>query len=122
VLPRVASSILAAKEFFTAEWPTSAEIWLPGGEVPRPRSMMRTPKTAATYRRIVAEAEAAGADRVRQIERARDTFYRGFVAEAVDRFYRSAELMDSTGRRHRRLLTPPHPPPSPPPPPPPLSP
>jgi len=105
VLPRVASSILAAKEFFTAEWPTSAEIWLPGGEVPRPRSVMRTPKAAATYRRIVAEAEAAGADRVRQIERARDTFYRGFVAEAVDRFYRSAELMDSTGRRHRGLLT-----------------
>src|SRR5262249_58185536 len=85
--------------------PTSAAVWLPGGEVPRPRTVMRTPAMAATYRRIVAEAEAAGSDRVRQIERARDTFYRGFVAEAVDRFYRSADLMDSTGRRHRGLLT-----------------
>src|SRR2546427_8657726 len=36
VLPRVAASILAAKQFFTAEWPTSAAIWLPGGEAPRP--------------------------------------------------------------------------------------
>ena len=104
VLPRVAASILAAKDFFATEWPTSAAIWLPGGQVPRPRAVLRTPQTAVTYRRIVAEAEAAGADRERQIERARDTFYRGFVAEAVDRFYRSAELMDSTGHRHRGLL------------------
>jgi gamma-glutamyltranspeptidase/glutathione hydrolase len=52
----------------------------------------------------LAEAEAAGADRVRQIEAARQAFYRGFVAEAIDRFYRT-ELIDSTGRRHRGLLT-----------------
>ena len=105
VLPRVASSILAAKEFFAAEWPTSAQVWLPGGEVPRPRALLRTPQTAATYRRILAEAESAGADRVAQIEKARDAFYRGFVAEAIDRFYRTAALMDSSGRRNGGLLT-----------------
>ena len=105
VLPRVASSILAAKEFFTQEWPTSAAIWLPHGEVPRPRTLHRVPAIAATYRRIVKEAESAGADRVAQIEKARDAFYRGFVADAVDRFYRTAELMDSTGRRNKGLLT-----------------
>ncbi|HEY1545820.1 MAG TPA: gamma-glutamyltransferase, partial [Xanthobacteraceae bacterium] len=105
VLPRVAASILAAKEFFTTEWPTSAEVWLPRGEVPRPGALMRTPQTAATYRRILAEATCAGADRVAQIEKARDAYYRGFVAEAIDRFYRSAELIDSTGRRNRGLLT-----------------
>ncbi|MGK7870126.1 gamma-glutamyltransferase family protein [Falsiroseomonas sp. E2-1-a20] len=105
VLPRVAASILPARHFFPAEWPSSAEIWLPGGEVPRPRSLLRTPSLAATYRRILAEAEAAGADREAQIEAARGAFYRGFVAEAVDRFYRTAELMDSSGRRHGGLLT-----------------
>ncbi len=105
VLPRVASSILAAETFFKTEWPSSAEAWLPGGAVPRPRSILRSPAIAATYRRILAEAEAAGADRIRQIEAARDAFYRGFVAEAVDRFYRTAELMDSTGRRNGGLLT-----------------
>src|SRR3954454_24795673 len=52
---------------------------------------------------MLAEAEAAGGDRVRQIEAARHAYYRGFVAEAVDRFYKS-ELMDSTGERHRGLL------------------
>src|SRR5438132_632249 len=53
VLPRVASSILAAQDFFLAEWPTSAAAWLPNGEVPRPRSLLRTPVIAATYRRIL---------------------------------------------------------------------
>lgn len=104
VLHRVASSILAAKAFFLTEWPTSAAVWLPNGEVPRPRSLHRTPDIAATYRRIVTEAQSAGGDRVAQIEKARDAYYRGFVAEAIDRFYRSAELMDSTGRRHGGLL------------------
>ncbi len=104
VLPRVASSILAAQDFFLAEWPTSAAAWLPNGEVPRPRSLLRTPVIAATYRRILGEAAAAGSDRAAQIEKARDVFYRGFVAEAIDRFYRSAELMDSTGRRNGGLL------------------
>ncbi|HEX8168289.1 MAG TPA: gamma-glutamyltransferase family protein [Beijerinckiaceae bacterium] len=105
VLPRVASSILAGKAFFKAEWPTTAQHWLPGGEVPRPRSLLRTPVVAAVYRRIVDEAAAAGTGREAQIEAARDAFYRGFVAEAIDRFYGSAELMDSTGRRHGGLLT-----------------
>ncbi|MCQ4160071.1 gamma-glutamyltransferase family protein [Roseomonas sp. GC11] len=105
VLPRVASSILAARDFFLAEWPSSAEAWLPGGEVPRPRSLLKSPAIAATYRRILAEAEAAGPDRIRQIEAARDAFYRGFVAEAVDHFYRHAALMDSSGRRNPGLLT-----------------
>ena len=105
VLPRVAASILAAKEFFATEWPTSAAVWLPHHAVPRPRELLRTPATAATYRRILAEAAAAGRDRVAQIEKARDAFYRGFVAEAIDRFYRSAALMDSSGRRNGGLLT-----------------
>src|SRR4029077_13514647 len=104
VLPRVAASIVAAKHFFAAEWPTSAVVWLRHGEVPRPRALLRTPAIAATYRRILAEGAAAGADRDAQIERARDVFYRGFVAEAIDRFYRSSELIDSTGRRNGGLL------------------
>lgn len=86
VLPRVASSILAAKEFFTKEWPSSAAVWLPRGEVPRPKTLHRTPDIAATHRRIVTEAKAAGENREAQIEKARDAFYRGFVAEAIDRF------------------------------------
>jgi gamma-glutamyltranspeptidase/glutathione hydrolase len=105
VLPRIASSILAASNFFAEHWPTSAAIWCPNGEVPRPGSMMTSPDIARTYRRIIAEAEAAGQDRVAQIERARHAWYRGFVAEMIDAFYASEELMDSSGERHGGLLS-----------------
>ena len=104
VLPRIAAAILAARTFFATEWPTSAAIWCPGGAVPPPGTFFSTPQTAATYRRIIAEAESAGGDRVAQIERAREAFYRGFVAEEIGRFYASQELMDSTGRRNRGVL------------------
>jgi len=105
VVPRITATILAAREFFRDAWPTTAEVWLPGGDVPRPGAMMRTPQIAATYKRVLAEALAAGGDRLAQIEAARRAWYRGFVAEAIDHFYRTAELVDSTGRRHKGLLT-----------------
>ena len=72
--------------------------------MPAPNTFFTSPQIAATYRRIIAEAESAGSDRVAQIERARTSFYRGFVAEAIDRFHASQELMDSTGRLNRGVL------------------
>ena len=104
LLPRAVASIIPVADLFRNEWPTSAEVWLPGGNVPKPGALMRTPALAATYRRIIAEAEAAGRDRIAQIEAARNAFYRGFVAEAIDRFYRTAELFDTSGRRNGGLL------------------
>ena len=105
VLPRVTMSLLPLVEFFKAEWPSSAAVWLPDGEPPKPGTLYRTPGVAATYKRIVAEAKAAGGDRERQIEAARDAFYRGFVAEAIDRFATRTPQMDGTGRRNVGLLT-----------------
>src|SRR6185312_2375184 len=60
---------------------------------------------AATYKRVLAEAAAAGGNRERQIDHARDAWYRGFVAEAIDRFCRTEKVLDSSGRRHSGLLT-----------------
>jgi gamma-glutamyltranspeptidase/glutathione hydrolase len=57
------------------------------------------------YERILTEAEAAGGDRDAQLEAARRAFYEGFVAEAIDRFAGTAEVMDVTGTAHRGLLT-----------------
>lgn len=51
----------------------------------------------------MSEAKLAGAGREAQIERARTTFYEGFVADAIDAFYRQP-LMDSTGERHAGVL------------------
>ena len=103
LVPRIVATIIPAVEYFQTEWPSSGEVWLVNGRPPHPDKPFRTPVIAETYKRILAEAEAAGSDRVEQIEAARHAFYKGFVAEAVDRFYKS-ELIDSTGERHRGLL------------------
>lgn len=102
---RAVQAIHVVEEFFRTEWPSSAEVWLPGGSRPRPGARHATPGIASTYSRILDEAKVAGSDRVRQIEAARDAFYRGFVAEAIDRFHRGSEVMDTSGRRHSGLLT-----------------
>jgi gamma-glutamyltranspeptidase / glutathione hydrolase len=105
VLPSIASTIAGVERLFREEWPASAATYLPGGSPPRPGSMLRNQALAATWRRVLAEAEAASSERDAQIEAARDAFYQGFVAEAIDRFCGATEVMDVTGRRHRGLLT-----------------
>ncbi len=105
VNPYFHATLLEVRELFLDDWPTSAAIYLPGGEVPAPGTRHRNPALAETYARLLAEAEAAGGDRVAQIEAARNAYYRGFVAEAIGRFAAETEAMDSSGRRHRGLLT-----------------
>ena len=95
----------ARRDLFASEWPTSAAVYLPGGNAPAPGSLFRNPVLADTYQRILDEAGSAGGDREAQIEAARRAWYRGFVAEAIDRFCRANEVLDVTGRRHRGLLT-----------------
>ena len=60
---------------------------------------------AETYSRVLKEVESAGSDRVKQIERARLIWSQGFVAEAIDAFCRTQELMDVSGSPHRGVLT-----------------
>src|SRR3954471_10827742 len=104
LVPRIVATIIPAVDYFQTEWPSSGEVWLANGKAPNPNKPFRTPAIADMYRRFVAEAEGAGGDRIAQIEAARRAFYKGFVADAIDRFYRT-ELMDSTGTRHAGLLT-----------------
>jgi len=64
-----------------ATWPASRALYLPP---PEAGSQLRNPVLAGTYRRIVEAAR--GGSRTEQIERARELFYEGFVAEEIDRF------------------------------------
>src|ERR671913_795781 len=105
LLPRVANTIKDLKDFFATEWPSSAAVYLPGGEAPKPRQLFRNPQLAETWKRILREAEAKGGNREAQIEAARNAFYKGFVAEAIDAFVRKTEVMDQSGSRHRGVLT-----------------
>jgi gamma-glutamyltranspeptidase / glutathione hydrolase len=102
-LPGVAATIAARQRLFAEEWPSSATVWLADG-VPASGARLRNPALAATWRRLLAEAEAASGDRDRQIEAAVAAFYEGFVAEAIAAFLAAAEVIDGSGRRHRGLL------------------
>jgi gamma-glutamyltranspeptidase/glutathione hydrolase len=104
VVPAISATIERVRGLFEAEWPTSAAVYLPGGDVPAPGGLFCNPALADTYERILAEAESAHGGRDAQVEAARRAWYQGFVAEAIDRFCRN-EVLDVTGRRHRGLLT-----------------
>lgn len=104
ILPRVTSTVQTVADLFTEHWPSSAQTWLPQGQAPKPGALYTNPDLAATYRRILEAAEAAGRDREAQIEAARAAFYRGFVAETIAKFCESARVMDVSGEPHGGLL------------------
>jgi gamma-glutamyltranspeptidase/glutathione hydrolase len=105
LVERETETIATVEALFREHWKTSAAIYLPGGKVPAPGTLFRNPTLAATYERLLKEAESAGGDRLRQIERARQSWSHGFVADAIDAFCRTTEAMDTSGVPHRGLLT-----------------
>jgi gamma-glutamyltranspeptidase / glutathione hydrolase len=100
MIPAIARGIRNVEQLFRDEWTTSAEVYLPIAE---PGTLHRNQRLAATYRRIVDEAEAHSSDRDAQIASAHDAWSRGFVAEAMLAF-QELEWMDSSGERHAGLL------------------
>jgi gamma-glutamyltranspeptidase/glutathione hydrolase len=104
LIPTASWAIASVADLFREHWQSSAKVYLPGGGVPAPGSRFANPALAATYQRILTEAEAASADREEQIEVARRAWYDGFVAEAIGKFA-TTEVMDVTGTPHRGLLT-----------------
>lgn len=103
IVPRISATIEGVRRLFEAAWPSSAAVFLPGGRTPAPESLFARPALAATWERIC--REAVGASREARIDAARGAWYRGFVAEAIDRFCRGTDVLDVTGRHHRGLLT-----------------
>jgi gamma-glutamyltranspeptidase/glutathione hydrolase len=104
VIPRIESSVESVRALFENYWPGSAAIYLKDGG-PRRGGIHRNESVAATYERILTEAEAAGGSRERQIEAARKAWYEGFVAGAVGRFCASGDVLDADGKPHTGLLT-----------------
>ena len=103
MLPTTADVIGRLRPLFEQEWPTSAEIYLPGGAAPKAGALFRNTGLANTYKRIV--ENATGADRDAVIESARTVWREGFIAAAIDDFCRKTETMDTSGERHAGLLT-----------------
>ncbi|WP_286957378.1 gamma-glutamyltransferase family protein [Brevibacterium sp. UBA7493] len=107
------AAIASAAEMFRAHWPSSAEQWLPGGQVPEPGDLVRMPGYARTLRRLLVAADEAravgdgGADSdvwVARIEAVRRQWREGFVAEEAAAFIREPH-MHSSGTIHAGVLT-----------------
>ncbi|MEN3376594.1 MAG: gamma-glutamyltranspeptidase / glutathione hydrolase [Hyphomicrobiales bacterium] len=105
LVERICATIDTVKDMFKEHWPTSAAVYLPGGKVPKPGTHFTNPTMADTYERLLKEAQAGGGTREAEIERARKVWSQGFVAEAIDEFCRTQDVMDTSGRRHRGVLT-----------------
>jgi gamma-glutamyltranspeptidase/glutathione hydrolase len=105
LVERANATIKTVEKLFREYWPTSAAVYLRDGKPAATGTLFTNPAIADTYTRVLREAESAGGDRVAQIERARKTWSQGFVAEAIDGFCRTQEVMDTSGERHRGVLT-----------------
>jgi gamma-glutamyltranspeptidase / glutathione hydrolase len=103
VLPTVANRVASVEALFKSHWPSSAKLYFERG-APVAGRLFRNPDLAATYIRILEEAESGGGSRVAEIEAARRAFYEGFVAEAIDSFVRHESVMDVSGAPHAGVL------------------
>lgn len=102
---RIGQTVETVRELFETEWQSSADVYLPGGKSPKPGELFRNPALAATWRRLIAEAEKTGGDdRVAQIDAARKIWSEGFIAEALVR-QAARPTMDTSGSRHTGTLT-----------------
>jgi gamma-glutamyltranspeptidase / glutathione hydrolase len=78
------ASIRANRRKFREQWPSSAAVYMPNGEVPRPGDIIKNPALASFFRRLLdAEAGAKNQGREAAIDAARDRFYRGDIAREI---------------------------------------
>jgi gamma-glutamyltranspeptidase/glutathione hydrolase len=73
-----------------AQHPTSAKIFMPGGNALKAGDILRNPDYAATLRKLVEaeqQAKSKGGTRSAAIQAAFDRFYKGDIAQEFERFF-----------------------------------
>jgi gamma-glutamyltranspeptidase/glutathione hydrolase len=104
MLGRVGTTIAAVGALFQAHWPTSADLWMPGGRIPAEGELVRNPAYARTLQRLVeAGAETGALSREARIDAARSEWREGFVAKAMVDSVQTAHR-HSSGMDHRGVL------------------
>ena len=90
---------------YREEWPSTADVFMPGGEAPAPGQILKQPALAATFGRILkAEADNARKGRENAIDSAIDFFYKGEIADEILEFTHSFPVRDASGGYHTSLL------------------
>jgi gamma-glutamyltranspeptidase/glutathione hydrolase len=72
---------------FRQQWPTSAQLYMPGGRLPEVGEVWRNPDLAQTFSLLLdAERAAASQGRTAGLRAAREAFYRGEIARQIAAF------------------------------------
>ena len=96
-----------------AKWPGSVKAFMPGGKPPKPGDMFVQAELAATLKKIRdGETRNMELGRSKSISAARDVFYKGEIASALDKFSREnggliryEDLAEYCGRMEEPLKT-----------------
>lgn len=102
MLGRVGATIAAVAALFQDHWPTSAELWMPGGRIPAEGVLVWNPAYARTLERLV-EAGVKASTREAGIDAARREWREGFVAKAMVESVQTPHR-HSSGTDHRGVL------------------
>ena len=87
-------------------YPTTGEVYCPGGKVPEVGEVFRNTDFANTLKALArAESESVHKGRIAGIESARDAFYCGNIADKIIRFISDNPVEDASGVAHRGLLS-----------------
>ncbi len=78
------SSVRANADTYRTRWPSTARVYMPGGELPSSGDTIRNPALAHVFRRLLdAEAGARNSGREAGLRAAVDRFYRGDIAREI---------------------------------------
>ncbi len=99
------NSLASNSDKFTELYPSTGEVYLPGGKAPGVGELHRNPDWAETLRVLCrAEKATAGRGRIAGIEAARAAFYKGEIVERILDFI-GTPVEDASGSAHAGLLS-----------------
>ena len=106
VYPYLHESLKTHSKRFLEEWPTTAEVFMPNGEIPKVGELLIQEDLAETLRGAVeAERKNLRKGRKKALQAARDYFYKGEVARKIVDFIHKTEVLDASGMYNKGLLT-----------------
>ncbi|MFH8250375.1 gamma-glutamyltransferase family protein [Microbacterium sp. B2969] len=107
LLPQAVATIRRVEGLFREHWPSSSALWLPGGDVPEPGTLVPNPAYADVLDRLVAAGHSVRDDgpigRAARIDAARDEWKRLVGAAASD--FLAQPHRHSTGGDHAAVIT-----------------
>ena len=78
------ASIRQNAQRFATKWPSTARVYMPDGQVPRPGQVVKNPALADFFKRVLdSESAAKARGREAALDAARERFYRGDIAREI---------------------------------------